>query len=168
LGGNGPASPGRFHVQARFAPPPAYTVAGVGYVRERVSALAIAAALALAAIGGGLAGCGDDDEDGGGSDGDVATQDADAKAAARNAQVALEVYVTENTSYSGATPETLEQIEPSIADAELTVTAEGQTYELTVDSESGNSFTLSRDEAGMVSRSCEAEGEGGCPDGGEW
>ena len=137
--------------------------------------LAVTAVLGGAALGGGLIGCGGNDDDsedtgtdaGGGSDEAVA-QDAKAKAAALTAQTTLEVYFTETATYDGATPEELAKLDPAIAEADVTVTAKARNYELTVKSESGNTFTLMRNADGPTTKSCETEGEGGCPDGGQW
>jgi hypothetical protein len=133
--------------------------------------LAVAALLGCGAISGGLLGCGGDDDDGnggGGSDQQAISEDADAKAGARTAQTALEVYFTERASYEGATPETLAQIDPTLSDYELTINAAAEMYDLTVESTTGNTFTITRDAAGTVTLSCETEGEGECPDGGQW
>jgi type II secretory pathway pseudopilin PulG len=117
------------------------------------------------ALGGGLAGCGGDD---GASDEKQQVDDAQAKAAARNAQVALETYFTDKLSYEGATADTLAKIEPSLSGADLTVITGTQNYEVTARSASGHDFTVTHDPGGIVSRSCEPEGQGGCSDTGEW
>lgn len=130
--------------------------------------LLVIAALALSVLLLGLAGCGDDDDDGGSSAGADPALDAEAKASVRTAQTALEVYATERAGdYSGATVEALRGIESTLPE-DLEVSAEPATYELTLVSETGTEFTVARDEAGVVSYTCDAPGEGGCPDSGEW
>ena len=145
----------------------------MGCVRARLSLVAVSGVVAF----GGLTGCGggNDDESGNtevsGSDQEQVSQDAEAKLGARDVQTALEVYATDignNGSYAGATQETLAEIHPPVGELTLTLDAQAEGYELTVESESGNTFTVSRDASGMVAYSCETEGEGGCPDGGDW
>ena len=138
--------------------------------------LAIAlTALALAAAG--VAGCGDDDEDtssgatgatGASGAGDIAA-DAEAKAAARTAQVGLEVYATDqNGSYKGADVEGLAELDPTLADADLTLTTDADTYTVTATSTSGAQFSVARDSDGKVEYACSPEGSGGCPASGDW
>ncbi len=131
------------------------------------------ACLALASLSAGLLACGgDDDDDGGGVaeslSGDQAlAQDADAKAGARTAQTVLEVLYTESQTYE-ATPEELAALDPTLSEVDLTVEGTADTYEVTATSESGNTFTVSRDAAGAVTMTCETAGEGGCEEGGTW
>ena len=127
-------------------------------------------ALGLAVLALALAGCGDDDDggDGGGGGGPAEAQDAEAKASARSMQTAMEVYATDNGGqYSGADIDALRQIEPTLP-PNLELLALPASYELTVTSETDTEFTIARDEAGMVTQTCEPTGEGGCPDSGEW
>jgi len=133
----------------------------MGHVRERAALLTVVALLVPV-------GCGGDDDDGGGGSDEAVAQDAEAKAAGLTAQTTLEVYFTETATYDGATPAELAELDPAIAEADLSVTGDAQGYELTVKSESGNTFTLMRDAEGPTTKSCETEGEGGCPDGGQW
>jgi hypothetical protein len=128
------------------------------------------AVLPLAVLALTLVGCGDDDDDGadGGGNGAAETQDAEAKAGARSMQTAIEVYATDNGGqYSGATIDTLREIEPTLPD-NLELLAQPSGYELTVTSDSDTEFTIARGPAGAVTQTCEPAGEGGCPDSGEW
>jgi ABC-type oligopeptide transport system substrate-binding subunit len=135
--------------------------------------LALALLVSVAAI----AGCGGDSTSstagasgatGASSTGDPVA-DADAKAAARNAQVALETYATTtNGSYAGADVAGLSDILPSLAKADLTVTADASTYTVDVVSTSGATFSVVRSKDGAVAYICEPPGTGGCPDSGDW
>ena len=126
-----------------------------------------------------LAGCGDDEGDetpattttsgatgatgaAGGTE-----EDAQAKSDARSAQTALEAYATDNNgSYEGATPSDLDQIEPVTTDVGVKTTAD--TYSVTADSNSGNTFTIERSSDGKTTKTCTEAGVGGCPENGEW
>ena len=135
--------------------------------RARTTALL---ALAIAVL---LAGCGGDDaeeagEELSGSAQEAVVQDAEAMAAARTAQTALEAQYVDSQSYAGATPQTLAELDPTLPVDRLTVQGTAQTYDLTVASESGNTFTVSKDESGSTDTSCQTAGEGGCPEGGAW
>src|SRR3954447_13449683 len=106
-------------------------------------------------------------------------QDSTAKSDARTAQTAIETYYTDNQSYSGAKSDptgadakSLEKIEPALKNANvLTVTpdTDGKGYELSVKSKGSNGavFTI-KNVAGTVTRSCDKQGEGGCPADGKW
>ncbi|MGE0066009.1 MAG: type IV pilin protein [Solirubrobacterales bacterium] len=88
--------------------------------------------------------------------------DAKAKEYAHSAQVALETYFTDNNTYTNEVS-LLEEIEPTLASADLTVT-EGDTDVYKIDSESsnGNHFYITNT-GGDLSFTCETDGEGGCP-----
>ena len=95
--------------------------------------------------------------------------DAKAKEYAHSAQVAMETYFTDNGEYTGADEVALENIEPTLASAPLTVNSAGEnSYELTVEgSKATQTFSVSNN-AGTMSFPCEEGGEGGCPTGGDW
>jgi hypothetical protein len=94
--------------------------------------------------------------------------DFEAMAAVRTAQVAIETLATDNAGrYSGATAEKLAQIEPTLADAELTVDADAQSYTLTVDTRD-NSYSISRASNGRLTYPCGSPGEGECGPDGSW
>ena len=99
-------------------------------------------------------------------------RDADAKADVRTAQTAIETYATDNGgSYATADADALKEIEPTLNDSinlALSGLAE-KTYTITVDSEvDGQSFTISRNAAGVLDSACTEEGKAGCPTGGNW
>ena len=132
----------------------------------------LATILALS-IGLLAAGCGDDDaeeagEELSGSSQEAIAQDAEAKAAGLMAVTTLEVYFTENQSYAGATPDALAQIDPTLPVDLLVVQGSADGFEMTVSSESGNTFTATKSGGGELAKSCQTEGEGGCPVGGQW
>jgi type IV pilus assembly protein PilA len=98
-------------------------------------------------------------------------RDADAKSAARTAQTAVETYATDNEgSYSGADVAALEDIESTLTDRVLEVTLtpgvgvpSDSEYTVTAESDTGNTFSITRNADGTTSLTCETEGEGGCP-----
>jgi type IV pilus assembly protein PilA len=99
-------------------------------------------------------------------------QDADAKSNVRNLVSHLESWYATNQEYDGAAES------PDVENSGITigegegevqiVSAAGDEYQLTALSESGNTFTITKGENGVAERTCETEGEGACPDGGEW
>jgi hypothetical protein len=94
--------------------------------------------------------------------------DADAQAQARTAQTAIETFATDNSGqYTGATPAALQQIEATLT-APLTVHAQAATYSLTVESETGTTFTVVRDPSGLTTYTCAPTGAGNCPQSGDW
>jgi type IV pilus assembly protein PilA len=96
-------------------------------------------------------------------------RDADAKATAKSAQTAIETYATENNgSYADASAERLNEIEETIPVADITVASTPETYTVTANSPTGNSFSVSREEGGAFSLTCENEGDAGCPEDGLW
>ncbi len=101
--------------------------------------------------------------------------DAEAKSGAKTAQTAIETYATDNDgSYVGADAVdangvcVLVEIEPTLEIYDLDVTAAGlNNYSLTVTSDTTNTFTITNT-GGTLSFDCLADGEGGCPAGGDW
>ena len=106
--------------------------------------------------------------------------DSQAKEYAHSAQVAIETYATENGgSYSepeeGTLAETLESIEPTLKGAEE-LTAEpvgtgataGKGYIVSVESATGNVFSIERNVESKTALTCTAVGKAGCPPSGEW
>ena len=100
-------------------------------------------------------------------------KDADAKSDVRTAQTAMETYATDNGgSYAGAAATDLQAIEESLNDATFPaggVTSAERTYSITVTADdTGNTFTISRNDDGVLDSNCTVQGEGGCPTGGNW
>jgi type IV pilus assembly protein PilA len=100
-------------------------------------------------------------------------QDADAKVDARTAQTAAETVATDNDGdYDGANGVTvvnLRAVESTLVNANLSVQAVGaNTYTLRVESDTGNSFDISRESDGHSELACVAPGSGGCPADGTW
>jgi type IV pilus assembly protein PilA len=99
-------------------------------------------------------------------------RDADAKAHARTAQTAIETYATDHGgSYEGADADALKAVESTLNDSTGLVvnSATEKAYSITVDSEvDGQTFTITRDEDGILDSDCTVQNEGGCPDGGNW
>jgi type IV pilus assembly protein PilA len=102
--------------------------------------------------------------------------DADAKSAARTAQTAMETYATDNGGVvddsaggADATVDALVEIEPSLAGATLAVTTPGaREYTVKATSETKNWFEILSTDGVAVSDCGPVQGEGGCPNGGEW
>ena len=107
--------------------------------------------------------------------------DASAKELARTAQTTAETIATDNNgSYSTITgPASLTAVEKSIPVAEVNGAAylsaateieggQGWTVTATAGKASGDTFTITRNKEGVVTRSCTAPGKGGCPTGGTW
>jgi hypothetical protein len=128
-----------------------------------VVGLVIAATVAFVGLGGG-----EDEASQGNVSGPQSQElDVDAQTQVRAAQTAIETYSTDNGGqYTGATPEALQQIEPTLTVAP-TVDAQATSYTLTIESESGSTFSLARDE-GSITYSCAPAGEGACPSSGSW
>ncbi|MDX6588080.1 MAG: hypothetical protein QOI31_2553 [Solirubrobacterales bacterium] len=99
---------------------------------------------------------------------EIQQADADAQAQARTAQTAIETFATDNAGqYAGATPSALQQIESNLT-APLTVDAQATTYTLTTESETGTTFSITRDASGLTTLNCTPPGEGNCPESGDW
>jgi type IV pilus assembly protein PilA len=98
-------------------------------------------------------------------------QDSEAKSNVRTAQTAMETYYTDNQSYANATKALLEGIEPALQNAKnLTLsnlTATGYDVAVTSKSNDATVFTISN-RAGVVTRTCDDTGKGGCPTSGSW
>ncbi len=97
-------------------------------------------------------------------------RDADAKAAVRTAQTSIETYATDNGgNYTGATAAILEGIEETLVDSTLNApVVAADTYTVSVTSDTGNVFSISRDAAGNTNQTCTTTGEAGCPTSGNW
>jgi type IV pilus assembly protein PilA len=104
--------------------------------------------------------------------------DASAKELARTAQTAMETAATDNNgSYALMTePKVLQEVEKTIPIAEVNgaaylSAAVGKEKEYTVTAKagasSGNTFTIENKE-GVVTRTCETGGKGGCPANKKW
>jgi prepilin-type N-terminal cleavage/methylation domain-containing protein len=90
-------------------------------------------------------------------------QDAEAKQVMRTASHAMHVFHMDHETFH-ATAADVEAIEPSLRAARnLVVNGTVNTFDLAVDSASGdNTYTLSRRADGTVVRGCTAPGAGGC------
>jgi hypothetical protein len=88
-----------------------------------------------------------------------AQADATAKASARTAITELEACYVDSQDYSGCKPAT--------PGAELT-DASATSYTITTKSTSGNTFVITKDDAGTLTRSCTTKGQAGCPAAGTW
>jgi type II secretory pathway pseudopilin PulG len=129
-----------------------------------VGALA-AVMLALGACGG----SGDSISSSASTSADASAQDAQAEATARTAQTVMETYATDQGgSYAGADTKALTQIEPKLDVSSINVTANSSAYSVTVNSDSGNTFTVARNSSGATKFICTDAGVGNCPASGDW
>jgi type IV pilus assembly protein PilA len=98
-------------------------------------------------------------------------QDSEAKSNVRTAQTALETYYTDNQTYVGADASALQNIEPALQNAKaLTVSGASTTgYGVSVTSKSNDAtvYTITN-AAGVVTRTCDDTGKGGCSSSGKW
>jgi len=104
--------------------------------------------------------------------------DSKAKEYAHSAQVAIETYATENSgsyAYTAAegSSETLagilKKIEPTLTGAKnLEAKSTEKEYTVTVESETGNKFSIHRKANSETELTCEKSGNAGCPPSGEW
>lgn len=94
--------------------------------------------------------------------------DAKAKEYAHSAQVAMETYYTDNSTYTTDVA-LLEDIEPTLSSADLTVeAADGDSYKFyTVGNSATQKFYVANDN-GTMTFECDVNGEGGCPTAGFW
>jgi type IV pilus assembly protein PilA len=102
-------------------------------------------------------------------------QDTEAKTAARTAQTAMETYYTDNQNYNPAGGiADIRALEPALSEgvaagANLDITFGAQAYTIEVTQPStGSSFTIDKTATGDVSRTCDTDGENGCPASGNW
>ena len=99
--------------------------------------------------------------------------DAKAKEYAHSAQVAQETYFTDENTYADGAEglEALEDIEPTLSSADVTVEGDANGYVIASTSDNGNVFEIENVE-GTLSFNCADEGgepgKGGCPASGEW
>jgi type IV pilus assembly protein PilA len=99
--------------------------------------------------------------------------DSQAKVYARTAETAMETFATDNGGdYAGATTAQLQTIEPTLNGMDMpanpAVPAGGgdttnKSYKLTVDSGTGNTFSITRHDDGTTELTCTAAGTDGCP-----
>jgi type IV pilus assembly protein PilA len=98
-------------------------------------------------------------------------QDASAKELARTGETTAETYATDHEgSYVGLSLEKLHEYEPSIQTAAgnnnayiSAASGTANSYEITATAVSGDTFTISRNAEGVITRKCtQAEGSKGC------
>jgi type IV pilus assembly protein PilA len=96
--------------------------------------------------------------------------DAKAKETAHSAQVAIETCSTENNGeYTNCPATRLEEIEPTLKGAPLTVVKAASSYTVTVASNPATqTFSIERKANGELFYPCAVAGTGGCAVGGSW
>ena len=99
-------------------------------------------------------------------------QDTEAKTEARTMQTAMETVYTDEQDYTkGNTVALLKAVEPAIGSGKSTPsvgTVAIDSYQVASTSKTGNKFTITKDNAGNVVRSCTATSKYGCPSTGSW
>jgi type IV pilus assembly protein PilA len=98
-------------------------------------------------------------------------QDADAKSNARNLVSSLESYYASERKYTGAQASqeiTRSGIQIGTGQGKAELTLDDDTYTIVAHSRSDTKFTIEKDEDGELIRTCDHDGQGGCPSGGEW
>ena len=103
-------------------------------------------------------------------------QDTEAKTMARTAQTTLESIYTDDQSYAaGDSAAKLTAIEPSLGNGKATLAnpsdADADSYAFTVTSVTGSTFTITRTDAGVVTRTCNVPAgkkRYGCPTSNSW
>ena len=96
-------------------------------------------------------------------------QDASAKSNARNAVSQVESCFADEQDYTKCTGVLAGTGIPTTGTEAVAVTATvANAYSIAAGSKSGNTFTIARDAAGVVTRSCTTAGSAGCPSSGNW
>lgn len=100
-------------------------------------------------------------------------RDADAKAAVRTAQTAAETIRTDNDGEydgpAGVTVANLRSTEETLSDSTLSVPIVSRdSYTVRVQSDTGNTFDVTRNDDGTVDQTCATAGDSGCPPDGTW
>ena len=97
-------------------------------------------------------------------------RDSQAKVYDRTAETAMETFATDNGgTYTGADAAALKGIESTLNGANLSVSAvSDDEYTVTVTSQTGNVFSITRHDDGTTSLTCTNAGTAGCPTGGNW
>jgi type IV pilus assembly protein PilA len=101
-------------------------------------------------------------------------QDADAKSNARNMVSHLEAFYATEETYDAAQALANDEITGSGLDigngqGQVNITqGDDDSYTVLATSESGNTFTIAKVAGGAITRTCDDDGDGGCPDNGEW
>jgi type IV pilus assembly protein PilA len=101
-------------------------------------------------------------------------QDTEAKSAARTAQTAMETFYTDEQTYVGANEAAVRAIEPAlnsgVAAAGLAITGQSvDSYQIEVtQAKTGSKFRINKASNGTVTRTCDTDGEKGCPSNGSW
>ena len=99
-------------------------------------------------------------------------QDTEAKTAARTAQTALETHYTDNQNYN-CDEACVRAIEPAlnegVAATGLVITTGADSYTVAVTQAKTTSvFRIAKTATGSVSRTCDTDGQKGCPANGLW
>ena len=98
-------------------------------------------------------------------------QDTESKSQVRTMQTAEETLYTDEQSYVLGLLPKLQAIEPSLSSGKATpavTTAAADNYVVKSTSVTGNVFTITKANTGIVTRSCTTGGSYGCPTSGSW
>jgi type IV pilus assembly protein PilA len=105
-------------------------------------------------------------------------RDSQAKVYDRTAETAMETFATDNGgTYDGADAAALKGIESTLNGANISAVdvpagvaggATNKSYKVSVTSQTGNVFSITRLDNGTTSLTCTNAGTAGCPTGGNW
>ena len=103
------------------------------------------------------------------SGGDAVKQDAEAKANARNLVTEVETCFVDQQDYSACKEPADSKLPLGHDLGQVEVSEAGTaTYTVVAHSESGTNFEVVKAESGIIKRTCDKDGEGGCKAGGTW
>jgi type IV pilus assembly protein PilA len=95
-------------------------------------------------------------------------QDASAKSDARNAVSQVESCFTDEQDYTKC-KETDTAMQDAKIPGNVNITnPTGTLWQIVATSKSNNTFTIKKDTAGVITRTCNTGGKGSCPTGGTW
>ena len=101
--------------------------------------------------------------------GDAAKQDAEAKANARNLVTEVETCFIDQQMYDACKKPSGTKLPIGSDLGQVEVSEAGTaTYTVVAHSQSGTNFEVAKDEHGIVKRTCDKKGEGGCKPDGTW
>lgn len=103
------------------------------------------------------------------STGSAVQQDAEAKADARNLVTEVETCFIDQQTYSACKKPAGTKLPIGSGSGQVEVSEAGTaTYTVVAHSRSGTNFEVKKDDKGVISRSCDKDGQGGCKAGGTW
>ncbi len=96
-------------------------------------------------------------------------QDSEAKSLARNAVSEVESCYTDDSDYTACEEADGVLTGTGLDASKLAITAAGDDdYSIVATSDTGNTFTVTKSNGGAPTRTCDTDGDGGCPSDGTW